>query len=165
MNGHIEESRTSHFSHVQILLWEENMGNNFYLTLFPCFAATSYISIEQAGPQHGQSKKQETNRFKDTWKVSNGKNRDFNEIPTGVNRTETIENNMKRCMIYFEINILSNSKLINKGRKQHEMILAETENLQKMEIQLEQENAFLRSKIAENERLQELSMMPAGVLG
>ncbi|XP_009615313.1 agamous-like MADS-box protein AGL11 isoform X2 [Nicotiana tabacum] len=31
----------------------------------------------------------------------------------------------------------------------------------KKEIQLEQENAFLRSKIAENERLQELSMMPA----
>ncbi|MCD7451471.1 Agamous-like MADS-box protein agl11 [Datura stramonium] len=46
--------------------------------------------------------------------------------------------------------------------KKHEMILAETENLQKREIQLEQENAFLRSKIAENERLQELSMMPAG---
>ncbi|OIT04291.1 agamous-like mads-box protein agl11 [Nicotiana attenuata] len=46
--------------------------------------------------------------------------------------------------------------------KKHEMILAETENLQKREIQLEQENAFLRSKIAENERLQELSMMPTG---
>ncbi|KAM3265211.1 agamous-like MADS-box protein AGL11 isoform X1 [Capsicum chacoense] len=46
--------------------------------------------------------------------------------------------------------------------KKHEMILAETENLQKREIQLEQENTFLRSKIAENERLQELSMMPAG---
>ncbi|CAN4099960.1 unnamed protein product [Withania somnifera] len=30
--------------------------------------------------------------------------------------------------------------------KKHEMILAETENLQKREIQLEQENAFLRSK-------------------
>ncbi|KAH0666315.1 hypothetical protein KY285_027521 [Solanum tuberosum] len=45
--------------------------------------------------------------------------------------------------------------------KKHEMILAETENLQKREILLEQENAFLRSKIAENERLQELSMMPA----
>ncbi|CAN4098010.1 unnamed protein product [Withania somnifera] len=45
--------------------------------------------------------------------------------------------------------------------KKHEMILAETENMQKREIQLEQENAFLRSKIAENERLQELSMMPA----
>nr|CAA57445.1 fbp11 [Petunia x hybrida] len=45
--------------------------------------------------------------------------------------------------------------------KKHEMILAETENLQKREIQLEQENTFLRSKIAENERLQELSMMPA----
>ncbi|XP_059280571.1 agamous-like MADS-box protein AGL11 [Lycium ferocissimum] len=46
--------------------------------------------------------------------------------------------------------------------KKHEAILAETENLQKREMQLEQENAFLRSKIAENERLQELSMMPAG---
>nr|XP_016514372.1 PREDICTED: agamous-like MADS-box protein AGL11 [Nicotiana tabacum] len=46
--------------------------------------------------------------------------------------------------------------------KKHEMILAETENLHKREIQLEQENASLRSKIAENERLRELSMMPAG---
>ncbi|KAI3464314.1 hypothetical protein Pfo_020977 [Paulownia fortunei] len=46
--------------------------------------------------------------------------------------------------------------------KKHEMILAETENLQKREIQLEQENACLRAKIQENEKLQQLSMMPAG---
>ncbi|KAL3641459.1 Agamous-like MADS-box protein agl11 [Castilleja foliolosa] len=46
--------------------------------------------------------------------------------------------------------------------KKHEMILAETENLQKREIQLEQENACLRSKIQDNEKLQELSMMPSG---
>nr|GLL32644.1 agamous-like MADS-box protein AGL11 isoform X2 [Ipomoea trifida] len=45
---------------------------------------------------------------------------------------------------------------------QHDLIIAETENLQKREVQLEQENAFLRAKIAENERLQQLSMMPAG---
>lgn len=46
--------------------------------------------------------------------------------------------------------------------KKHDLIIAETENLQKREVQLEQENAFLRAKIAENERLQQLSMMPAG---
>ncbi|KAL8467338.1 hypothetical protein ACS0TY_036165 [Phlomoides rotata] len=46
--------------------------------------------------------------------------------------------------------------------KKHEMILAETESLQKREIQLEQENACLRAKIAENENLQQLSMMPGG---
>ncbi|XP_073035403.1 agamous-like MADS-box protein AGL11 isoform X2 [Primulina eburnea] len=43
--------------------------------------------------------------------------------------------------------------------KKHELILAETESLQK---RMEQENAFLRAKIAENDRLQELSMMPSG---
>ncbi|KAK4490023.1 hypothetical protein RD792_000677 [Penstemon davidsonii] len=46
--------------------------------------------------------------------------------------------------------------------KKHEMILAETENLQKKEFQLEQENACLRAKIQENEKLQELNMMPTG---
>ncbi|XP_073035402.1 agamous-like MADS-box protein AGL11 isoform X1 [Primulina eburnea] len=46
--------------------------------------------------------------------------------------------------------------------KKHELILAETESLQKREVQMEQENAFLRAKIAENDRLQELSMMPSG---
>ncbi|KAL0360015.1 UNVERIFIED_CONTAM: Agamous-like MADS-box protein, partial [Sesamum radiatum] len=46
--------------------------------------------------------------------------------------------------------------------KKHELILAETENLQKREIQLEQENACLRAKIQENEKLQQLSMMPSG---
>ncbi|KAL3638670.1 Agamous-like MADS-box protein agl11 [Castilleja foliolosa] len=46
--------------------------------------------------------------------------------------------------------------------KKHEMILAETDHLQKREIQLEQENACLRSKIQDNEKLQELSMMPSG---
>ncbi|WMV34848.1 hypothetical protein MTR67_028233 [Solanum verrucosum] len=55
----------------------------------------------------------------------------------------------------------SNACTTQELNAQHEMILAETENLQKREILLEQENAFLRSKIAENERLQELSMMPA----
>uniref|UniRef100_A0A5B7CH41 Floral homeotic protein AGAMOUS n=1 Tax=Davidia involucrata TaxID=16924 RepID=A0A5B7CH41_DAVIN len=45
--------------------------------------------------------------------------------------------------------------------KKHEMILADIENLQKRETELEYENAFLRAKIAENERLQQLSMMPA----
>ncbi|XAR55655.1 hypothetical protein NMG60_11035799, partial [Bertholletia excelsa] len=44
--------------------------------------------------------------------------------------------------------------------KKHEMILAETEILQKREMELEHENAFLRAKIAENERLQQLSMVP-----
>ncbi|XP_051139722.1 agamous-like MADS-box protein AGL11 [Andrographis paniculata] len=44
--------------------------------------------------------------------------------------------------------------------KKHEMILAETENMQKREIQLEQENACLRAKIQESEKLQQLSMMP-----
>nr|XP_027091158.1 agamous-like MADS-box protein AGL11 isoform X2 [Coffea arabica] len=46
--------------------------------------------------------------------------------------------------------------------KKHEMILAETDTLQKREIQLEQENACLRAKIAENERLQQLSIVPPG---
>ncbi|XP_075480836.1 agamous-like MADS-box protein AGL11 isoform X3 [Primulina tabacum] len=46
--------------------------------------------------------------------------------------------------------------------KKHELILAETEILQKREVQMEQENACLRAKIAENDRLQELSMMPSG---
>ena len=44
--------------------------------------------------------------------------------------------------------------------KKHEMILEETESLQKREMELEHENAFLRAKIAEIERPQELSMMP-----
>nr|BAK09621.1 MADS-box transcription factor [Cyclamen persicum] len=44
--------------------------------------------------------------------------------------------------------------------KKHEMILAETENLQKRELELEHENTFLRAKIAEAERLQELNMGP-----
>ncbi|KAJ9567989.1 hypothetical protein OSB04_003955 [Centaurea solstitialis] len=44
--------------------------------------------------------------------------------------------------------------------KKHDMILAETENLQKREIELEHHNAFLRSKvqIAENERVQQLNV-------
>ncbi|XP_075482521.1 agamous-like MADS-box protein AGL11 [Primulina tabacum] len=46
--------------------------------------------------------------------------------------------------------------------KKHELILAETESLQKREIQIEQENTWLRAKIAENDRLQQLSMMPSG---
>nr|AZZ09251.1 SEEDSTICK [Primula vulgaris] len=43
--------------------------------------------------------------------------------------------------------------------KKHEMILAETEDLQKREMELENENNFLRAKIAETERQQELSMV------
>nr|BAS04473.1 MADS box protein [Gentiana scabra] len=46
--------------------------------------------------------------------------------------------------------------------KKHEMILAEAEYLQKREIQLEQENAWLKAKISEQEKLQHLSMMPPG---
>ncbi|KAK4483897.1 hypothetical protein RD792_011106 [Penstemon davidsonii] len=46
--------------------------------------------------------------------------------------------------------------------KKHEMILAETEDLQKREIMLEQQNACIRAKIQENEKLQQLSMMPSG---
>ncbi|KAL8482456.1 hypothetical protein ACS0TY_028578 [Phlomoides rotata] len=46
--------------------------------------------------------------------------------------------------------------------KKHEMILAETECLQKREIQLEHENACLRAKIQETDRFQQLSMMPSG---
>ncbi|XP_047962899.1 agamous-like MADS-box protein AGL11 [Salvia hispanica] len=46
--------------------------------------------------------------------------------------------------------------------KKHELILEETECLQKREAQLEQENASLRAKIQENEKLQQLSMMPGG---
>ncbi|GJZ21474.1 agamous-like MADS-box protein AGL11 [Tanacetum coccineum] len=44
--------------------------------------------------------------------------------------------------------------------KKNDMILAETENLQKREVELEQHNAFLRSKvqIAESERVHELNM-------
>ncbi|KAI3758638.1 agamous-like MADS-box protein AGL11 [Cynara cardunculus var. scolymus] len=42
--------------------------------------------------------------------------------------------------------------------KKHDMILAETENLQKREIELEHHNAFLRSKIAESERVQQLNV-------
>ncbi|XP_047326600.1 agamous-like MADS-box protein AGL11 [Impatiens glandulifera] len=39
--------------------------------------------------------------------------------------------------------------------KKHELILAETECLQKREIELEHENACLRAKIAESERIQQ----------
>nr|GMD26186.1 agamous-like MADS-box protein AGL11 [Ipomoea batatas] len=65
-----------------------------------------------------------------------------------------------------QIHMLQNSNrhLVGEGlgSLNHDLIIAETENLQKREVQLEQENAFLRAKIAENERLQQLSMMPAG---
>ncbi|KAL1533861.1 Agamous-like MADS-box protein agl11 [Salvia divinorum] len=46
--------------------------------------------------------------------------------------------------------------------KKHELILEETECLQKREAQLEQENASVRAKIQENEKLQQLSMMMPG---
>nr|KAJ0200148.1 hypothetical protein LSAT_V11C600340200 [Lactuca sativa] len=39
--------------------------------------------------------------------------------------------------------------------KKHDMILAEMEFLQKREVELEHHNTFLRSKIAENERVQQ----------
>lgn len=42
--------------------------------------------------------------------------------------------------------------------KRHDMILAETENLQKREIELGYHNAFLRSKIAECETVQQLNV-------
>ncbi|RAL42983.1 hypothetical protein DM860_009765 [Cuscuta australis] len=65
-----------------------------------------------------------------------------------------------------QIHMLQNSNrhLVGEGLSSlnHDLILAETENLQKREVHLEQENAFLRAKITENERLQELSMMPTG---
>ncbi|MFS7973009.1 putative transcription factor, K-box [Helianthus anomalus] len=40
--------------------------------------------------------------------------------------------------------------------KRHDLILAETENLEKREIELEHHNAFLRSKVAES--MQQLNM-------
>ncbi|KAF5942131.1 hypothetical protein HYC85_019773 [Camellia sinensis] len=49
---------------------------------------------------------------------------------------------------------------IRSKKVKHEMILAETENLQKRELELENENAFLRAKIAETERIQEQNMVP-----
>ncbi|XP_057975551.1 agamous-like MADS-box protein AGL11 isoform X1 [Malania oleifera] len=42
--------------------------------------------------------------------------------------------------------------------KKHEMLLAEVECFQKREVELEKENAFLRNKIAEVERFQQLSI-------
>ncbi|XP_071710199.1 agamous-like MADS-box protein AGL11 [Rutidosis leptorrhynchoides] len=42
--------------------------------------------------------------------------------------------------------------------KKNDMILAETEILQKREMELEHHNAFLRSKIAESESVQQLNM-------
>lgn len=44
----------------------------------------------------------------------------------------------------------------------HEMISAETDTVQKKEIQLEQDNACFKTKIAENERLQQLSILSPG---
>ncbi|XP_071703767.1 agamous-like MADS-box protein AGL11 [Rutidosis leptorrhynchoides] len=47
--------------------------------------------------------------------------------------------------------------------KKHDMILAETESMQKREIELEHHNMFLRSKIAETERVQQeeaVNMIP-----
>nr|XP_016471935.1 PREDICTED: agamous-like MADS-box protein AGL11 [Nicotiana tabacum] len=75
-----------------------------------------------------------------------------------VRELKQLENRLERGIT----RIRSKKGTLKLLRILHEMILAETENLQKREIQLEQENAFLRSKVAENERLQELSMMPAG---
>ncbi|KAI4332344.1 hypothetical protein L6164_017262 [Bauhinia variegata] len=51
---------------------------------------------------------------------------------------------------------------INRIRsKKHEMLLAEIEYLQKREIELENENLCLRTKIAEVERLQQANMVSA----
>ncbi|GAB4839511.1 Agamous-like MADS-box protein agl11 [Ancistrocladus abbreviatus] len=44
--------------------------------------------------------------------------------------------------------------------KKHELLLADIEYLQKRETELEHENSFLRAKIAEVERMQQLDMMP-----
>ncbi|XP_059656663.1 agamous-like MADS-box protein AGL11 [Cornus florida] len=44
--------------------------------------------------------------------------------------------------------------------KKNEMMLAETESRQKRNTELEHENAILQAKIVENERLQQLTMMP-----
>nr|UZC49307.1 AGAMOUS-like protein [Pericallis cruenta] len=54
-------------------------------------------------------------------------------------------------------------KAISRVRsKKHDMILAETESLQKREIELEHYNVFLRSKITENERVQQHAVDAAG---
>ncbi|XP_068313362.1 agamous-like MADS-box protein AGL11 isoform X3 [Pyrus communis] len=44
--------------------------------------------------------------------------------------------------------------------KKHELLLAEIEYFQKKEIELENENVYLRTKISEVERLQQANMVP-----
>lgn len=45
--------------------------------------------------------------------------------------------------------------------KKHEMLLADIEFLQKREAELEHENSFLRAKINEGERMQQLNTVPS----
>ncbi|KAK6919663.1 Transcription factor, K-box [Dillenia turbinata] len=44
--------------------------------------------------------------------------------------------------------------------KKNELLFAEIEYLQKREIELHNENMYIRAKIAENERAQQMSLMP-----
>ncbi|XP_018674452.2 agamous-like MADS-box protein AGL11 isoform X3 [Musa acuminata AAA Group] len=46
--------------------------------------------------------------------------------------------------------------------KKHELLFAEIEYMQKRESELQSDNSYLRAKIAENERAQQLSIMQAG---
>ncbi|KAJ8478587.1 hypothetical protein OPV22_022314 [Ensete ventricosum] len=46
--------------------------------------------------------------------------------------------------------------------KKHELLFAEIEYMQKKEVELQSDNTYLRAKIAENEREQQLSIMQAG---
>ncbi|XP_008781978.1 agamous-like MADS-box protein AGL11 [Phoenix dactylifera] len=46
--------------------------------------------------------------------------------------------------------------------KKHELLFAEIEYMQKREVELQNDNMYLRAKIAENERAQQLSIMQAG---
>ncbi|THU53837.1 hypothetical protein C4D60_Mb10t18620 [Musa balbisiana] len=46
--------------------------------------------------------------------------------------------------------------------KKHELLFAEIEYMQKREAELQSDNSYLRAKIAENERAQQLSIMQAG---
>ncbi|CAL9753027.1 unnamed protein product [Musa acuminata subsp. burmannicoides] len=46
--------------------------------------------------------------------------------------------------------------------KKHELLFAEIEYMQKREVELQSDNMYLRAKIAENERVQQLSIVEAG---
>nr|AHM92099.1 MADS-box protein 23 [Erycina pusilla]AJB29201.1 MADS23 [Erycina pusilla]WDA53342.1 MADS-box protein 23 [Erycina pusilla] len=47
--------------------------------------------------------------------------------------------------------------------KKHELLFAEIEYMQKREVELQNDNMYLRTKIAESERAQETNMVQAGV--